>query len=84
MKERTHLSLAPQARRDLKVLAARHGVAPGDALAALVALAETLPAATLARAMARHDSAEGTLVPDGPAMVGHLEQARLGIDPESL
>jgi len=80
-----HVSVGPAVQRDLRILAAQHGVRQGVAVAGLLLAARSLPTAILAQAMAASDTEPGELVPDDVSEASHVAQARaLAVAPENF
>lgn len=73
------IGLRQEAHNNLKLLAVRHGVRIGDAVAGLLALAASRPPEEVARALADADNREGELVPAGQE-AAHVARAARGED----
>ena len=78
-KIKAHVAMAPNTLRDLRVLAAQHGLRQGETLAGLLPLASVSPPLLVARAMASADTTAGCLIEPG-SEAGHIAQAALGGD----
>ena len=75
-KKLIHVAVVPGVDRQLRVLAALHGVHQGEALAGLLALAAMRPTDEVAAALAAQDQKAGELVPDGVSEAQAVKQAR--------
>ncbi len=73
----TTIYMSEITHRNLKTLAAAHGLRMGDALAGLMLLADASPMPLLCRCMSAEDSGEGVQV-EPCTEGGHIAQARLG------